>query len=130
LEKFLILFHLQNSITNLKIEIAQPVVQVQANQIFNFPEAVKFLVILSSRKGTLEFSFHYMEIVITQRKDPPAYDPTWMSICSTKEQEFKQESYSVFHIVPVREYLWKIFKKENMEMVVFLKHAVSSYAIR
>lgn len=82
-------FHLQNHIANLKIEITEPVVQIEANQIFNFPEVVELLVITSSEKGTLEFSLHYVKVAITQREDCPAHNLVETLIHPTKENKFK-----------------------------------------
>lgn len=103
-------FHLHNHITNLKVQIAQLVVQAQANQVFHFPEVVKGLVIMSSEKETLEFSLHYIKVVIAQREGCPAHNLVKTSIFPTKETEFKQESHARFHIFLRREYLGKDIK--------------------
>jgi hypothetical protein len=81
-----------------------------ANQIFYFSEAVQFLVIRSSEKGTLEFSLYYMEVVVTYRKDCPAHNQVIVSICSMEKEEFKQERQARLHGFPLRKYLVKILR--------------------
>ena len=94
-------------------------VQVQAYQIFNFPEVVEFLVIMSSEKWTLEFSLHYIQIAIVQRESCPAHNLVETSRFPTKENEFKQESCTRFHILLRREYLGQTLGQGKTRMLVF-----------
>lgn len=94
-------------------------VQVRGNPIFYFPKAVEFLVITSLEKWALEFSLHYIQIVIQQREDCPAYHLVEASIFPTKEKEFKQESHAWFHIFLRREYLGKTLSKGEVGIHIF-----------
>lgn len=94
-------------------------VQVQVNQIFSFFEDVKFLVIMSSKEGTLEFSLHYIKVVITQREGCSAHNQVKISKFPTKETEFKQESHAMFHIFLTKDHLGKILRQRKIGLLVF-----------
>lgn len=64
-------------------------VQIKTNQIFDLPEIVDLLVITSSEKGTLEFSLHYIKVVITQREGRPADNTVERGVLPTKEKELE-----------------------------------------
>lgn len=106
-------------IANLKIQIAQPLVQILANPIFNFSEAVQFLVIFSSEKGTLEFPLHYMKVVITHGKRCPSHDQVTVGTCSMEKAEFEQKRQARSHRFPLRKYLAKILRQEYIKRVLF-----------
>lgn len=93
--------------TNLKIKVAQPVVQIQRNQIFNFLEPVKFGIIMASEERTFKLSLQSVQIGITYRKSTPSHYSVNIGIDSTKKNELKEEYHAWLHVPPSRQSLAK-----------------------